>query len=58
MRKMLIAMCNDLRVVFLKLASRLQTLRYMVADPTVLGSSERTRLLSMRRSPTVSVSGR
>lgn len=38
MRKMLIAMCNDLRVVFLKLASRLQTLRYMVADPTVLGT--------------------
>ena len=29
MRKMLIAMCNDLRVVLLKLASRLQTLRWL-----------------------------
>lgn len=28
MRKMLISMCNDLRVVLLKLASRLQTLRW------------------------------
>lgn len=35
-RKMLIAMCNDLRVVLLKLASRLQTLRFLLkGDPEI-----------------------
>ncbi len=38
MRKMLIAMCNDLRVVFLKLASRLETLRYLVRSGSELGA--------------------
>jgi len=32
LRKMLLAMVNDLRVVLLRLASRLQTLRYFVAE--------------------------
>lgn len=33
LRKMLLAMCNDLRVVVLRLASRLQTLRWYAAHP-------------------------
>ena len=32
LRRMLLAMCNDLRVVLLRLASRLQTLRYLAAS--------------------------
>jgi GTP pyrophosphokinase len=32
LRKMLLAMCNDLRVVLLRLASRLQTLRWFAAS--------------------------
>lgn len=38
MRKMLIAMCNDLRVVLLKLASRLQTLRWLVKENSPVGA--------------------
>ena len=38
MRKMLIAMCNDLRVVLLKLASRLQTLRWLVQEVSPVGA--------------------
>jgi GTP pyrophosphokinase len=33
LRKMLLAMCNDLRVVLLRLASRLQTLRWYAGHP-------------------------
>lgn len=33
LRKMLLAMCNDLRVVLLRLASRLQTLRWYARQP-------------------------
>ena len=39
-RKMLLAMCNDLRVVLLKLASRLQTLRYFAECMRVGGPCE------------------
>ncbi len=34
LRKMLLAMCGDLRVVLLRLASRLQTLRWFVMHPS------------------------
>ena len=34
LRKMLLAMCGDLRVVLLRLASRLQTLRWFVGHPS------------------------
>lgn len=34
LRKMLLAMCGDLRVVLLRLASRLQTLRWFVQNPS------------------------
>jgi GTP pyrophosphokinase len=35
LRRMLLAMCNDLRVVLLRLASRLQTLRWFAANKEV-----------------------
>lgn len=37
LRRMLLAMCNDLRVVLLRLASRLQTLRWYAAHKQVEG---------------------
>jgi len=37
LRRMLLAMCNDLRVVLLRLASRLQTLRWYAASKTQEG---------------------
>lgn len=47
LRRMVLAMANDLRVVLLRLASRLQTLRYFAAtrhDDTQLIASETMRL--------------
>lgn len=44
LRRMLLAMCNDLRVVLLRLASRLQTLRWFAANPQQGEAELRERL--------------
>ncbi len=44
LRRMLLAMCNDLRVVLLRLASRLQTLRWLAAHPDEGDADLRLRL--------------
>lgn len=45
LRRMLLAMCNDLRVVLLRLASRLQTLRWYAANKSAaIDESVRDRL--------------
>jgi len=47
LRRMLLAMVNDLRVVLLRLASRLQTLRYLAAQrsPAAVAYARETRAL-------------
>jgi GTP pyrophosphokinase len=40
LRRMLLAMCNDLRVVLLRLASRLQTLRWFAARKDAVADTE------------------
>jgi GTP pyrophosphokinase len=49
LRKMLLAMCNDLRVVLLRLASRVQTLRWMAAHETAGASSDATARTAIAR---------
>ena len=60
MRKMLLAFSRDLRVVLLRLASRLQTLRFFAATKTAGARprSRASRCRCSRRSPTGSASGR
>ena len=59
-RKMLLAFSRDLRVVLLRLASRLQTLRWFAASKTPGAHAARRprRCRCSRRSPTGSASGR
>ena len=58
LRKMLLAMVEDVRVVLIKLAERTQALRYLVARGSSRGSARRAKCrTSSRRSPTVSASG-
>jgi GTP pyrophosphokinase len=58
LRKMLLAMVEDIRVVLLRLASRTQTLRYYAASPTSCACRWRARRSnSIRRWPTASASG-
>jgi GTP pyrophosphokinase len=58
LRKMLLAMVEDIRVVLLRLASRTQTLRFYAANPDELRVQvARETLSSIRRWPTGSASG-
>jgi GTP pyrophosphokinase len=58
-RKMLLGFSRDLRVVLLRLASRLQTLRYYAASKRPVSPSlARERCMCLRRWPTVWASGR
>jgi (p)ppGpp synthase/HD superfamily hydrolase len=58
LRKMLLAMVEDIRVVLLRLASRTQTLRFYAAIRTICASrSPARRWNSTRRWPTAWASG-
>jgi GTP pyrophosphokinase len=58
LRKMLLAMVEDIRVVLLRLASRTQTLRFYAANPDDCAFRWRAkRWTSIRRWPTASASG-
>ena len=58
-RKMLLAFSRDLRVVMLRLASRLQTLRYHAASPAPVRSGHGPRVAAVfARWPTAWASGR
>jgi GTP pyrophosphokinase len=58
LRKMLLAMVEDIRVVILKLAERLQALRWLVAGDAASGARSRARCSSStRRSRTGSACG-
>jgi GTP pyrophosphokinase len=58
LRKMLLAMVEDIRVVLLRLASRTQTLRHLPVSPMNCASRWRARRWrSIRRWPTGSASG-
>jgi GTP pyrophosphokinase len=59
LRKMLLAFAQDIRVVLVRLASRLQTLRWLAQTKTPRCRAWRAkRSTSMRRWPTGSGSGR
>ncbi len=61
LRKMLLAMVEDIRVVLIKLAERTQALRHLVAGGPALAERARARRarcrISSRRSRTASASG-
>jgi GTP pyrophosphokinase len=60
LRKMLLAFAQDIRVVLVRLASRLQTLRWLAQTktPPLPGVARAKRSTSMRRWPTGWASGR